>query len=132
MIDIDDKIHIETTYDDDEDETRWTVVSYRRRNVRNNHQIEEPTTTGELTSQPEETTAEARLGARAGVTREGVSDTPSGNTEYGQNTSEHNWKLMNKMTFQEKGDLHAYEGNQPGWNTIKDSNILVRTNNYYI
>ena len=88
MIDIDDKIHIETTYDDDEDETRWTVVSYRRRNVRNNHQIEEPTTTGELTSQPEETTAEARLGARAGVTREGVSDTPSGNTEYGQNTSE--------------------------------------------
>ena len=57
--DIDDKSRVETTDDDDEDETGWTVVSYSRRNVRNNHQIEEPMTTGELTSQPDETTAEA-------------------------------------------------------------------------
>ena len=30
---------------------------------------------------------------------------------------------MNKMTFQEKSDLDANEGNQPGWNNVKDSNI---------
>lgn len=110
--DNDNKTRVETTDDDDKDETGWTVVSYRRRNARNNHQIEKPMTTGELTSQSEETTVEA---TETPTIQAEESDTPSGNTEYGQNTSEPTQLEIDEQDNIRREERPRWTRRKPAW-----------------